>query len=94
MPWDRGARFPFPVHLTVTEAGSATREVLVAHGYEIMRVERAGPTEMIYYRRLGGLRVRGPGPVRRLVIRLTGNKVVFESAPPRVLVDVHVQLGL
>ena len=92
--WNRGARFPFPVHLTVTEAGSATREVLVAHGYEIMKVERVGSIEMIYYRRLGGLRVRAPGPVRKLVIRLDGNRVVFESTPSRVLVDVHVQLGL
>jgi hypothetical protein len=92
--WNPGARFPFPVHLTVTEAGAATREVLVAHGYAIMKVERVGSTEMIYYRRIGGPRVRGPGPVRRLVIRLNGNRVVFESTPSRVLVDVHVQLGL
>jgi hypothetical protein len=90
---DRGAHLPLPFHLTVTEAGAATREVLVAHGYEIMKVERVRSTEMIYYRRVGAPG-RGPGPVKRLVIRRSGNRVVFESTPPRVLVDVHVQLGL
>lgn len=80
--------------VTSTEAVGVTREVLVSHGYTIVRVERVGVTQVVYYRRGNNGRGRGLGPVEKMVIRPSGERVVFESAPPKVLVDINVRLGL
>lgn len=81
-------------HVTTSQAIVVTRDVLVKHGYNVVRVERVGVTEVIYYRRGNNGRGRGLGPVERMVVRPSGDIVVFESAPRGVLVDINVRLGM
>jgi hypothetical protein len=69
-------------------AVSVTRTVLGRRGYRIVRIDRVGPTRVVYYR-LG----RGRGPVQRMVIRSVRDRVLFEETDPSVLVDVDVDLN-
>lgn len=80
--------------VTSAQAVVAVREVLVVHGYNVVRVEQVGVTQVIHYRRGNNGRGRGLGPVQKMVIRPSGDVVVFDSAPPKVLVDVRARLGL
>src|SRR5918912_1079487 len=80
--------------VTADQAVVATREVLVRHGYEVVRVEVIKSSRVVYYRRGNRGRGKGRGPVERLIIRPTPERVVFEDAPPKVLVDINVRLGL
>jgi hypothetical protein len=77
--------------VTVDRATVVTREVLVKHGYEIVRVERVRGTQVVYYRRRH--HGKGKGRVEKLIVRPARERVVFESAPDRVLVDINVRLG-
>jgi hypothetical protein len=76
------------------KAVSVTRTVLVRQGYTVMRIERVGPTHVIYYRRGNMGRGKGKGPIQRLVIRTVRDRVMFEDAEPSVLVDIDVRLKL
>ena len=81
----------------VVTAGAAvvvTREVLVKHGYTVVRIEDVGLTHVIYYRRGNMGRGRGLGPIERMVVRPSGDIVVFEAGPAPVLLDIRVRLGL
>ena len=80
--------------VTTDRAIVVTREVLVSHGYELVRVERLGESRVIYYRRGNMGRGRGKGPVERMVVRPAQERVVFEAAPRPLLVDINVRLGL
>jgi hypothetical protein len=80
--------------VSTVEAVVVTRDILVAHGYDVVRVERVGVTQVIYYRRGNMGRGRGQGPLERLIVKPAGDVVVFESAPPKVLVAINVKLGL
>ena len=55
--------------VTADEAIFVTRDVLVSHGYEIVRVERVQLTRVVYYRRGNMGRGKGKGPIERIVIR-------------------------
>lgn len=82
-------------HYAVTgdRAVSVTRTVLVQRGYNVVRVERVGPTQVVYYR-VKKNRGRGWGPPQRLVIRTIRDRVVFEDAEPSVLIDIDMKLKL
>jgi hypothetical protein len=80
--------------VTVDHAATVTREVLVAHGYEVVRIEEKKGMRIVYFRRGNMGNGRGKGPVQRLVIRPATETVVFEDAPPKVLVDIRVKLAL
>jgi len=81
--------------VTADQAIVATREVLVSHGYEIVRVERVHMTRVVYYRRGNMGRGKGKGPIERIVIRPEPDRVVFVSPPPRgLMVDINVRLGM
>jgi hypothetical protein len=71
-----------------------SRDILVAHGYQVVRVETVEHAHVIYYRRGNNGRGRGLGPVERMIIKPAGEIVVFESAPSKVLVDINLRLGL
>jgi hypothetical protein len=71
-----------------------TRDVLVRQGYDVVRIERVGATQVVYYRAGNHGRGRGKGPVERMVIRTIDRRVVFEDAPPAVMVDIDVNLKL
>jgi hypothetical protein len=83
-------------HYTVSSdrAVTVTRTVLVERGYKVVRVERVGATQVVYYRRGNMGRGRGGGPIQRMVIRSVRDRVVFEDAEPDVLVDIDVKLKL
>ena len=80
--------------VSTSQAVIVTRDVLVSHGFQVVRVERLGTAQVIYYRRGNNGRGRGLGPVERMVVRPAGEVVVFESAPRPVLLAVNVRLGL
>src|SRR3954465_15294128 len=69
-------------HYAVTSdrAVSVTRTVLVERGYRVLRIERVGATQVVYYRRGNMGRGHGQGPLRRMVIRSLRDRVVFEEA--------------
>ena len=75
-------------------AMSVTREVLVHQGYEVVRIERVGNDQIVYYRRGNMGRGKGKGPPMRMVIRHVENRVVFVDTPDAVLVDINVRLRL
>jgi hypothetical protein len=79
--------------VSTDRAISVTRTVLVQRGYNVVRVERVGATQVVYYRVKGHKRGRGVGPMQRLVIRTVRDRVVFEEAEPSVLIDIDVKLN-
>jgi hypothetical protein len=83
-------------HYSVTSdrAATVTRTVLVERGYRVLRIERVGATQVVYYRRGNMGRGKGHGPLRRMVIRSVRDRVVFEDAEPDVLIDIDVRLKL
>ena len=80
--------------VTPSEAVVVSRDVLVMHGFEVVRVETIKTGQVIYYRRGNNGRGRGLGPVEKMVVRPSGSTVVVESAPKNVLLDIRVRLGL
>lgn len=83
-----------PKHYAVTSdhALSVTRTVLVKRGYEVVRIQHVGATQVVYYRAGNRGRGRGKGPVERMVIRTVERRIVFEDTPPAILVDIDLKL--
>ena len=75
-------------------AVTVTRSVLVRQGYDVVRIERAGATQVVYYRAGNHGRGKGKGPLQRMVIRTVERRVVFEETPPALMVDIDVNLKL
>ncbi|HUR93311.1 MAG TPA: hypothetical protein VMY76_01925 [Gemmatimonadales bacterium] len=71
-----------------------TRDVLVRQGYDVVRVERAGTTQVVYYRAGNHGRGKGKGPLQKMVIRAVERRIVFEQTPPAIMVDIDVNLKL
>jgi hypothetical protein len=71
-----------------------TRDVLVRHGYEVVRVEDDGDTRVIWYRAGNHGRGNGRGPLEKLVIRREHDHVVFVDTPPVFLADIDIRLRL
>jgi hypothetical protein len=71
-----------------------TRKVLVHQGYDVVRIERIGATQVVYYRAGNHGRGRGKGPVQKMVIRTVERRIVFEDTPPGIMVDIDVNLKL
>ena len=81
--------------VTADQAILVTRQVLVSHGYEVVRVELVQGTRVVYYRRGNMGRGKGKGPIEKIVIRPEPDRVVFVSQPPRgIMVDINVRLGI
>jgi hypothetical protein len=83
-------------HYTVSsdKAVNVTRTVLVRQGYDIVRIERVGATQVVYYRAGNHGRGKGKGPVQKMVIRTVERRIVFEETPPAIMVDIDVNLKL
>jgi hypothetical protein len=78
--------------VTVNDATIVTREVLVRHGYEVVRIEMVKGSQVVYYRTAG--KKKKKGPVRKMYIRPAREVVIFEEVPDdRVRVDINVRLG-
>jgi hypothetical protein len=80
--------------VTPSQAVVVSRDVLVSHGFEVVRVETIKTGQVIYYRRGNHGRGRGLGPIEKMIVRPSGSTVVFESVPDKVLLDIRVRLGL
>ncbi|HEX6806751.1 MAG TPA: hypothetical protein VF118_02120 [Gemmatimonadaceae bacterium] len=78
---------------TMDHATDVTREVLVDHGYRVVRVDEVNGTRVVYFRRGSHGRGHGLGPMERLVIRPDRERVVFDEAPKSVLLDINIKLG-
>jgi hypothetical protein len=80
----------------VTPHGSivVVRDVFVHNGFDVVRIEHVGVTEVVYYRRGNMGRGRGKGPLEHMIIRPSNDIIVFDGGPPTVLVDVRLKLGL
>jgi len=83
-------------HYTVStdRAVTVTRNVLVHQGYDVVRVERVGTTQVVYYRAGNRGRGKGKGPLQKMVIRTVERRIVFEDTPPAIMVDIDVNLKL
>jgi uncharacterized protein (UPF0548 family) len=83
-------------HYTVTSdrAVSVTRTVLVRQGFNVVRIERVGATQVVYYRAGNHGRGKGKGPLQKMVIRTVERRVVFEDVPPALMIDIDVNLKL
>ena len=79
---------------TTDRAIVVTREVLVKHGFEVVRVVAVDGAQVVYYRRGNMGRGRGKGPVEKMIIRPAPDRFIFEAAPKGVTVDINVRLGL
>lgn|SRR5574341_28516 len=80
--------------VTHDRAIAVTREVLVAKGYEVIRIETQGPDRIVWYRAGNQGRGRGKGPPQKLIIRRVENRIVFVDTPSLFLVDIDVRLRL
>lgn len=80
--------------ISTTDAVIVAREMLVKHGYEVVRVDVVENTRVIYYRVGNRGRGRGRGRLERIVVRREPERIVFLDAPRAVLVDINVKLGL
>jgi hypothetical protein len=80
----------------VTPSGAVVviRDVFGRNGYEVVRVQQVGVTQVVYYRRGNMGNGRGKGPVEKLVVRPSNDIVVFEGGPAGLLVNVRVKLGI
>jgi hypothetical protein len=75
-------------------AVTVTRNVLVHQGYDVVRIERVGTTQVVYYRAGNRGRGKGKGPLQKMVIRTVERRIVFENTPPAIMVDIDVNLKL
>ena len=80
--------------VTTDRAVSVTRTVLVRQGYDVVRIERVGVTQVVYYRAGNRGRGKGKGPMQKMIIRTVERRIVFEEAPPAIMVDIDVNLKL
>jgi hypothetical protein len=85
-----GPRHEFVV--APNRAMSVTRAVLVNQGFEIVRVQTVGNDRVVYYRRGNMGNGKGAGRPMKLIIRRTGNRVVFVDTPTVILTDIDVKL--
>lgn len=80
--------------VTHDRAVAVTREVLVRQGYEVVRIETDGPTQVVYYRVGNNGKGKGKGKIETMVIRREAERVIFVDTPPAILVDIDLRLRL
>jgi hypothetical protein len=80
--------------VSTDRAVTVTRNVLVRQGYDVVRIERVGATQVVYYRAGNRGRGRGKGPVEKMIIRTVDRRILFEDTPPAIMVDIDVNLKL
>jgi hypothetical protein len=76
------------------KAVTVTREVLVRQGYEVVRIETDGPSQIVYYRAGNKGKGKGKGKLEKMVIRREAKRVVFVDTPSAILVDIDIRLRL
>jgi hypothetical protein len=89
-----GAKNESKKRVTPSTAVATTRELLIKHGYQVVRIEMVDAAQVVYYRRGNMGKGKGLGPIERMVVRPRGDIVVFDGGPSVVIVDVKLRLGL
>lgn len=79
---------------THAQAVDISREVLVANGYVVQRVDVVNGTRVIYYYRGNNGRGKGRGPLERIVVRPSAERYVFDGAPRGILSEIMRRMGL
>ena len=81
-------------HYAVTQdrALAVTRDVLVKQGYDVVRVESEGLTQVVYSRRGNQGKGKGKGKLEKFVIRRDVNRIVFVDTPSSILVAIDIRL--
>ncbi len=80
--------------VTRDKAVTVTREVLLRQGYEVVRIETDGPSQIVYYRAGNKGKGKGKGKLEKMVIRREAERVIFVDTPPAILVDIDFRLRL
>jgi hypothetical protein len=75
-------------------AVSVTREVLVKDGFNVVRIEKVGEAQVVYFRRGNMGKGKGKGPIQKMIIRRVSNRIVFEEAPSGIMVNIELRLKL
>ena len=75
-------------------AVTVTREVLVKDGFNVVRIEKVGETQVVYYRRGNMGKGKGKGPIQKMIIRRVSNRIVFEDTPSDIMVNIQLRLKL
>ena len=83
-----------PATVTLDVALSATKQVLVKQGFEVVSVETLGNGHVVMYRAGNRGRGKGKGPPLRMVIRRVENRIVLDDAPEGLKVEIGVRLGI
>ena len=85
-----------PKHYATTtdRAITITREVLVKQGYEVVKIEKDGDRQIVWYRSGNQGRGKGKGKLEKMIITREKDRVVFVETPPAILVDIDVRLRL
>lgn len=94
---DHKSKGPPPGHVkkvaTVDDGIASARVVLVEKGYTVARVEQVGATRVIYYYRGNRGRGRGHGPLERIVIRPSPERLVFEGSATTLIAQIRIRMG-
>jgi hypothetical protein len=80
--------------VSVELALSATKDVLVKQGFEVVKVESQGDRQIVYYRAGNQGKGKGKGPPVRMVIERINDRIVLEDAPDEVRIEIGVKLGI
>ena len=83
-----------PAVVTLDVALSATREILVKQGFEVVSVETLSDRQIVTYRAGNQGRGKGKGPPVRMVIRRVENRIVLDDAPEGLKVEIGIRLGI
>jgi hypothetical protein len=80
--------------ITPDRATTVVREVLVKDGFNVVRIEKVGETQVVYYRRGNMGKGKGKGPMQKMIIRRVSNRIVFEDTPSGILLNIELKLRL
>jgi len=76
------------------KAVSVTREVLERQGYEVIRIETDGQSQIVHYRAGNKGKGKGKGKLEKMVIRREAERIIFVDTPSAILVDIDLRLRL
>jgi hypothetical protein len=83
-----------PGAVTLDVALSATKQVLVKQGFEVVSVETLSDRQIVTYRAGNQGRGKGKGPPVRMVIRRVENRIVLDDTPDELKLEIGVTLGI
>ena len=80
--------------ITADLALETTKTVLVAEGFDVVKLESQEDLLVVYYRRGNMGKGKGKGPMEKMVIRRHRDVIVIEEVEPTILLKIEVALEL